>query len=102
MISIDCTTILEVPVPYMLDVTPTDVGDELDAINPARLKWINFHNSIKTFFGQTRDRSSRCNALLDKLYSATRQSQPFEIVTAQQQPQPQQQNNHNCSWVETK
>ena len=23
------------------------------------------------------------------------------IVTAQQQPQPQQQNNHNCSWVET-
>ena len=24
------------------------------------------------------------------------------IVTAQQQPQPQQQNNHNCSWVETK
>ena len=25
-----------------------------------------------------------------------------EIVTAQQQPQPQQQNNHNCSWVETK
>ena len=26
----------------------------------------------------------------------------FFIVTAQQQPQPQQQNNHNCSWVETK
>ena len=25
-----------------------------------------------------------------------------EIVTAQKQPQPQQQNNHNCSWVETK
>ena len=25
-----------------------------------------------------------------------------DIVTAQQQPQPQQQNNHNCSWVETK
>ena len=24
------------------------------------------------------------------------------IVTAQQQPQPQQQNKHNCSWVETK
>ena len=24
----------------------------------------------------------------------------FDIVTAQQQPQPQQQNNHNCSWVE--
>ena len=24
------------------------------------------------------------------------------IVTAQQQPQPKQQNNHNCSWVETK
>ena len=24
------------------------------------------------------------------------------VVTAQQQPQPQQQNNHNCSWVETK
>ena len=24
------------------------------------------------------------------------------IVTAQQQPQPQQQKNHNCSWVETK
>ena len=24
------------------------------------------------------------------------------IVTAQQQPQPQRQNNHNCSWVETK
>ena len=22
-----------------------------------------------------------------------------QIVTAQQQPQPQQQNNHNCSWV---
>ena len=26
----------------------------------------------------------------------------IDIVTAQQQPQPQQQNNHNCSWVETK
>ena len=26
----------------------------------------------------------------------------INIVTAQQQPQPQQQNNHNCSWVETK
>ena len=25
-----------------------------------------------------------------------------KIVTAQQQPQPQQQNNHNCCWVETK
>ena len=24
------------------------------------------------------------------------------VVTAQQQPQPQQQNNQNCSWVETK
>ena len=24
------------------------------------------------------------------------------IVTALQQPQPQQQNNQNCSWVETK
>ena len=24
------------------------------------------------------------------------------IVTAQQQPQSQQQNDHNCSWVETK
>ena len=24
------------------------------------------------------------------------------VVTAQQQPQPQQQNIHNCSWVETK
>ena len=24
------------------------------------------------------------------------------IVTAQQQPQPQQQNNQNCSWFETK
>ena len=24
------------------------------------------------------------------------------IVTAQQQPHPQRQNNHNCSWVETK
>ena len=24
------------------------------------------------------------------------------IVTAQQQPQPQQQDNHNCSWVESK
>ena len=26
----------------------------------------------------------------------------YFVVTAQQQPQPQQQNNHNCSWVETK
>ena len=26
----------------------------------------------------------------------------WSIVTAQQQPQPQQQNNHNCRWVETK
>ena len=26
----------------------------------------------------------------------------IDVVTAQQQPQPQQQNNHNCSWVETK
>ena len=26
----------------------------------------------------------------------------YSIVTAQQQPQPQQQNNQNCSWVETK
>ena len=25
-----------------------------------------------------------------------------DIITAQKQPQPQQQNNHNCSWVETK
>ena len=25
-----------------------------------------------------------------------------DIITAKQQPQPQQQNNHNCSWVETK
>ena len=24
------------------------------------------------------------------------------IVTAEQQPEPQQQNNNNCSWVETK
>ena len=32
--------------------------------------------------------------MLTQLYSI--------IVTAQQQPQPQQQNNHNCSWVETK
>ena len=30
-------------------------------------------------------------------------SQNFHlIVTAQQEPQPQQQNNHDCSWVETK
>ena len=28
--------------------------------------------------------------------------QSYVIVTAKQQPQPQQQNNHNCSWVETK
>ena len=26
----------------------------------------------------------------------------YLIVTAQQQPQPLQQNNHNCSWFETK
>ena len=26
----------------------------------------------------------------------------YFIVTAQQKPQPQQQNNQNCSWVETK
>ena len=26
----------------------------------------------------------------------------ISIVTAQQQPQPHQQNNNNCSWVETK
>ena len=26
----------------------------------------------------------------------------YLIVTAQQQPQPQQQSNHNFSWVETK
>ena len=25
-----------------------------------------------------------------------------DIVTAQKQPQPQQQNYHNCSWVETR
>ena len=28
--------------------------------------------------------------------------QYIAMVTAQQQPQPQQQNNHNCSWAETK
>ena len=32
------------------------------------------------------------------LYQRGRES----IVTGQQQPQPQQQNNRNCSWVETK
>ena len=26
----------------------------------------------------------------------------YSIITAKQQPQLQQQNNHNCSWVETK
>ena len=26
----------------------------------------------------------------------------ISVVTAQQQPQPRQQNNHNCSWVKTK
>ena len=51
----------------MLDVTPADVRDELDAVNAACLKWINFHTSMKTFFGQTRGR------FLDKKSSATRQ-----------------------------
>ena len=41
----------------MLDVTPADVGDELDTENSARPKRINFH---------TRCRSSRRNAFLDK------------------------------------
>ena len=67
MISINYTPILGVPVPYMLDVTPADVRDELDAVNAACLKWINFHTSMKTFFGQTRGR------FLDKKSSATRQ-----------------------------
>ena len=42
MININCTPILGVPVPYMHDVTPTDVGDELEAVNAASLKWIDF------------------------------------------------------------
>ena len=67
MISINYTPILGVPVPCMLDVTPADVRDVLDTVNAACLKWINFHTSMKTFFGQTRGR------FLDKKYSATRQ-----------------------------
>ena len=31
-----------------------------------------------------------------------KQMQEQSIVTAQQQPQSQQQNNHNCNWVEIK
>ena len=50
MININCTPILGVPVPYMLDVTPADVGDELEAVNAASLKWINFYTSMKTYF----------------------------------------------------
>ena len=54
-ISINCTSILGVPVLYMLDVTPADVGDKLKAVNAARLRRINFHISMKIFFGQTRE-----------------------------------------------
>ena len=50
MININCTPILGVPVPYMLDVTPADVGDELEAVNAASLKWIDFYTSMKTYF----------------------------------------------------
>ena len=50
MISINYTPILGVPVPYMLDVTPADVGDELEAVNAASLKWIDFYTSMKTYF----------------------------------------------------
>ena len=76
MISINYTPILGAPVPYMLDVTPADVRDELDAVNAACLKWINFHTSMKTFFGQTRevDFWTRNLALRDNVLLA----QPFE------------------------
>ena len=73
MIGINFTPILDVPVPFMLDANPADLGDKLDAVNAARLRWINFHTSMKTIFGQTRDRSSRRNAFLDKKSSTTRQ-----------------------------
>ena len=58
MIGINFTPILDVPVPFMLDANPADLDDELDAVNAACLRWINFHTSMKTIFGQTRDRSS--------------------------------------------
>ena len=32
----------------MLDVTPADVSDELDAVYADRVKWIKFHTSVKT------------------------------------------------------
>ena len=50
MININYTPILGVPVPYMLDVTPADVGDELEAVNAASLKWIDFYTTMKTYF----------------------------------------------------
>ena len=37
-----------------------------------------------------------------ELGSQVPEENPALVVTAQQQSQPQQQNNHNCSWVETK
>ena len=46
----------------MLDVTPADVSDELDAVYADRVKWIKFHTSVKTILGQTRSRSPRRNA----------------------------------------
>ena len=41
-------------------------------------------------------------AIVNPLFKMSVGKLEEDIVTAQQQPQPQQQNNHNCSWVETK
>ena len=46
--------------------------------------------------------SDQENSIIKPLCEFKLQSMAKDIVTAQQQPQPQQQNNHNCSWVETK
>ena len=39
---------------------------------------------------------------LKSIREVLKKGEKVGIVTAQQQPQPQQQNNQNCSWVETK
>ena len=41
----------------------------------------------------------KCQKVIDRIKNS---SVYEDIVTAQQQPQPQQRNNLNCRWVETK
>ena len=61
MISFNCTQFRSSS-SLDVDVTPAGVGDELDSMNAASPRWIKFHTSVETLFGQTRSRSYRRSA----------------------------------------